>query len=322
MFPEHAVRHTLDRAPRGARLLLFALVTLASSGCEEDTLGPSRPNLRVSVSTIGVDRDSSYLVRAGDGAAHPLLAVLNLSLPPGDHDVVLEEVAANCAIQGPGSVRVSITPDQVAVAAFQVECRAVTGAIEVAAPASGRDFDPDGLTVHLDEVPRTRVFLGGSVVLDGLPPGTHVVGLDGFSENCGLGGPPTQTVQVTAGGLTRDTVRATFVTSCQAVTGDVQLLTATAGADTDPNGYTLVLDGQLVIEPCGFYDYYCHPGAPLMLAPNGDAWFPQLPAGDHTYELGDIAPNCTVNGSNPRTVPVAAGVTSVALFELTCHDLP
>lgn len=98
------------------------------------------------------------------------------------------------------------------------------------------------------------------MVVEGVPPGSHLVTLDDFSANCRLTGSPTQTVPVTAGGLTRDTVLATFEGSCEAVTADVQLFATTAGVDRDLNGYTVTADGELVIEPCGFYDYYCRAG--------------------------------------------------------------
>ncbi|MGH3859325.1 hypothetical protein [Actinokineospora sp.] len=303
------------------RLLPYGLVALASFGCG-DSSEPSPVNLRVSVPTTGVDRDASYVVRAGAGPPHTTQGLLLLSLPPGEHDVVLGGIAPNCAVQGPDSVRVTIALDQVATVAFQVECRAVTGAIEVAAPTSGRDFDPDGYDVHVDGVSTARVFAGGSVVVEEVLPGSHVVRLDEFSANCSSSDSPSRTVVVTAGGLTRDTVRTALEVSCQGVTGDVLLTTTTAGADLDQNGYTLMLDGELVVlPPCGFYDYYCEEGT-LFLEPNGDRFFAQVPPGDHTYQLGDIASNCTVNGSNPRTVSVAVGETSALLFDVSCTDVP
>lgn len=300
-----------------AHLLLPGLVALASLGCG-DPPGPSPTNLRVSVATTGVDQDDRYVVRAGDGPAQPVQASLLLFLPPGEHDVVLGGIAENCVVQGPDSVRVTITLGQNAAVAFQVECRGVTGAIEVAAPTSGRDFDPDGYEVQVDGVSRTQVFANSLVVVEGVQPGSHVVSLDGFSANCSSSGSPSRTVLVTAGGLTRDTVRTTFQAACQAVTGDVLLTTTTTGVEPDPNGYTLVLDGELV-EECSPWDYG---SCEVRLEPNGDRFFAQVPPGDHTYELSDIAPNCTVEGTNPRALSVAVGETSEVLFHITCADVP
>ena len=300
------------------RLFLPGLAALTSFGCG-DPHESNPTNLRVSVSTVGVDQDDGYALRAGGGAPQPIRASLILFLPPGEHDVVLEGIAPNCSVQGPDSVRVAIVTGQVSSAAFQVACRAVTGAIEVAAPTSGRDFDADGYTVHVDDALATRVFSGGSVVVEEMSPGSHAVRLGDVSGNCGLSGSPSQTAVVSAGGLTRDTVRLVFESSCQAITGDVQVLTTTRGVERDPNGYTMTVDGELVIVPCGFYDYYCEPGAPLMLVPNGSYLFPLVSPGGHTYRLGDIAPNCMVLDGNSRTVSVAAGELSAVLFDVTCH---
>lgn len=146
-----------------AHLLLLSLVALPSAGCG-DPVEPSPNNLRVSVSTIGVDQDSSYSLRAGEGPSRAMQTVLLLNLLPGEHDVVLEGIGPNCSVRGPNSVRVTITQGELASAAFEVECRAVTGAIEVVAPTSGRDFDPDGYTVQIDDAVRgagLRRRLGG-----------------------------------------------------------------------------------------------------------------------------------------------------------------
>jgi hypothetical protein len=303
-----------------AYLIPLAVLTLPSIGCG-DPHAPSPTNLRVLITTVGVDQDGSYAVRADDGPWHFIRASLYLFLSPGVHDVVLGEVAPNCSAESPDSVSVTIPlRGEDATVAFEVACRATTGAIEVAAPTIGRDFDPNGYTVHLDDALVTRVYSGGTAVVEGLSPGHHAVRLDDFSANCGLNGPSVQDALVTAGGLSRDTVRATFDGSCEAVTGDVQLLTTTTGADRDANGYTLTFDGEVVIAPCGFYDYYCEPGAPLMLVPSGSYLLLQVSAGDHSYALGDIAPNCTALAGPSRTVSVAPGETSVVRFDLSCDE--
>jgi hypothetical protein len=300
-------------------LPLLCLLALPSFGCG-DPAAPEANNLRVSVSTTGVDRDNGYTIRADDGPSRAVQTVLWLFLPPGEHDVVLEGIAPNCSVEGADSVRVTVVGSgEVASTAFQVACRAVTGAIEVVVPTSGRDFDPDGYTVRLDDAAAAQVFPGGSVVVEGVSPGSHLVTLDDISANCRLTGPPNQTVRVSAGGLTRDTVRARFDGSCQAVTGDVQLFTTTEGVDLDPNGYTVTVDGELVIGTCGYWDYGCEPGAPLTLAPNGNHFFPQVAAGDHTYQLGDIASNCTVAGGDTRTVSTIVGETVAVLFDVSCE---
>ena len=56
-------------------------------------------------------------------------------------------------------------------------------------------------------------------------------------------------------------------------TGNVQVSASTTGADLDPDGYTVAVDG----------------GAGRSLAVNGTVTFSQLSAGDHTVTLSGIA---------------------------------
>jgi hypothetical protein len=302
-----------------AHLLLPGLLALSALGCADPT-EPGNYNLRVSVSTVGADRDSTYTVRAGDLAPRPVRFSALLSLPSGEHDVVLQDVAPNCSVMGTDSIRVTITSGDLAIAEFEVECRATTGAIEVTAPTSGRDFDVDGYTVWVDDVVRNRVFSGIVIVIDSVAPGSHVVTLGDLSPNCSLAGPLSRTVQVTAGGLTRDTVRTSFPGSCRATTGDVQLVTTTEGLEPDPDGYTVSVDGEVVVAPCGWYDYYCEPGVPFLFAPNGDHLFFQVAPGDHTYRLGQIGSNCTVRDGDSRTASVEIGEVTEVRFEVSCES--
>ena len=300
-----------------AHPLPFALLAVLSSGCG-DPHQPSPVNLRVRVSTVGVDQDSSYAVRTGDGSSHAFRSSLSLFLSPGEHDVVLDQIAPNCSVEGPGTTRVTILSGEVASIAFEVACRAVTGAIAVTAPTIGRDHDPDGYRVHVDEVFVTRVFPDFPIVIERVEPGSHVVRLDDFSAHCRVSGSPEQAAVVTAGGLTRDTVHTLFAGSCDAITGDVQIITATSGAARDQNGYTVTVNGELLIEPCGFYDYFCDPGAPLMLLPTGSHLSSFLSPGDYTYRIGDIAPNCTARDGATRTAPVTPGKTTTVRFDVVC----
>lgn len=48
----------------------------------------------------------------------------------------------------------------------------------------------------------------------------------------------------------------------------------------------------------------------------------QLPTGDYTIRLDDVAPNCTVAGPNPATIPVRSSTTAELLFRVTCTALP
>ncbi|MGH7629985.1 MAG: hypothetical protein ACREOF_11525 [Gemmatimonadales bacterium] len=302
-----------------AHLPTLAIAVLCSSGCGDGVTDPAPSNVRVSVSTIGVDPDAAYLVYVGETVRTvPSSFVTDLLLAAGTHDVRLDAIAPNCTLQGPASVRVTVALGQLSVVQFRLECRAVTAAVEVVAPTSGRDVDPDGYTVVVDQGSAseltTTVFANGSVTVEGLAPGTHVASLGGLSDNCALTGSGSIEFGVTTGGLTRDTARVAFAVSCQRVTGDVRLSTTTTGENRDP-AYWVLFDGVQLLEFDYYYYYY---GVPVVLGPNDTRLFEQVPPGNHTYELTDIAPNCVVEGTNPRAVSVSIGAISELAFHVVC----
>jgi len=91
-------------------------------------------------------------------------------------------------------------------------------------------------------------------------------------------------------------------------TGSVRVTVATAGADLDPNGYTVVLDGDTVSGRAQTQ--------PIAL--NGTVTFSQLTLGSHALALSDATANCLVAGANPRAVTVGAGLAAQITFQITC----
>src|SRR3989442_12415097 len=84
--------------------------------------------------------------------------------------------------------------------------------------------------------------------------------------------------------------------------GDVRLTVATSGADLDPDGYSVVLDG----------------GAGLAVAVNDSRTISGLSAGRHSALLSGLAPNCTVGGANPRDIEVGTRETTQLSFAVSC----
>jgi hypothetical protein len=84
-------------------------------------------------------------------------------------------------------------------------------------------------------------------------------------------------------------------------TGDLTVTTTTGGTGSDPNGYTLSVDG-----------------ATQPIAMNDTRTITGLVAGNHSVGLSDVASNCVVSGQNPRTVAVSAGNTAQTTFAVTC----
>jgi hypothetical protein len=297
-------------------IVLLALFALGSLGCGEGLNEPPPVNLRVRIIHAGVDPDADgYVVSAGGKSVAILQpsGTADFFLPVGLHEVAVERLAANCSLSASASTRVVIVPGQFVELPLRIECRAVTGAIFVAVSQSGRDFDSD-FTVSVDGAD-AGIAPG---VIEGRQPGSYVVALGDINANCAVSGSGSQVVTVTAGGMSRDTVNAIFKLACAAVTGDVELSVATTGGRPDPNGYTLLLDGELVMEPC-FYCYWgYYGGAIVRLVGTTSRLFEQIQPGVRTYELSDVSPFCVVEGSNPRPVTVSIGATARVSFDVAC----
>jgi hypothetical protein len=306
------------------------IAVAGTASCDGDgggSLEPQPPTLRVQVHTTGVDTVSNYRVRAGTTSAFvPVNGVVGLPLKAGAYEVRLENVSQNCRVVSAHPVQVAVVAGQLKTVEFRVECRARAGAIEVTMTASGRDYDQSLLVLVDAGTPSAMTataFMVGSYTVDGVPPGDHEVTLGSVSDNCTSSPPAPVAVTVTAGGLTRDTSRIAFQFACRPTTGDVAIVTETTGAHLDPNGYTLKRDGTLLQGPNCYHYYYGYcVSEPRRLDLTGEFFDLRLGLGSHTYELGDIAANCAVQGSNPRAMTVVGGDTTEVRFVIVCTDIP
>jgi hypothetical protein len=89
-------------------------------------------------------------------------------------------------------------------------------------------------------------------------------------------------------------------------TGAIEVTTSTSGPEPDADGYALTLD-DAEVQAIGA-------SAVVMLA--------DLAPGSHAIGLAGVSPNCTVQGSNPRTVTVVAGETAAASLVVICAPPP
>jgi hypothetical protein len=89
-------------------------------------------------------------------------------------------------------------------------------------------------------------------------------------------------------------------------TGDLTVNTSTSGLSLDLNGYAVTVDGA----------------QSQAVGINGSVTFTGLTAGTHSVALSGVAVNCTVTGSNPRSVDVPAGATASTTFSVTCVPGP
>jgi hypothetical protein len=305
---------------RPVLLTIVSTAVLLSCG---DGNAPMDDNLRISVTTTGVDWDpDGYIVR-GENFTEPIAArssvIAYRSLWPGTYRLRLEDLAPNCSLTTAAEIEITIDGSGVAAAEFDVACVATTGAIRVTTNTSGRDA-PSWYLVRLDPSSApdfgTQVSPANSVTLAAIPPGSHEVWLS-VGTNCRTIGPDTRTVAVTPGGLAYDTVSVSFEVECTAIRGDIAVSAETTGPDQGGSGYPIWLDGVKQLR----YDFYYYP-EPLLLEPNGSRFFPHKSPGDHTVELREIPPNCRIQGANPVTLRVIAGALAEAKFTIACAALP
>jgi hypothetical protein len=87
----------------------------------------------------------------------------------------------------------------------------------------------------------------------------------------------------------------------QPTIGSLRIITNTRGSSTDPNGYVITIDGV----------------DRQAIGNNSAAVLDGLALGTYLLGLGEVAENCQVQGSNPRTVSILGGETTVA-FSLSC----
>jgi len=87
-------------------------------------------------------------------------------------------------------------------------------------------------------------------------------------------------------------------------TGALQVTVTTTGADLDPDGYNVLVDG----------------GSAQTVGVNGTVTFASVTAGSHEVTLQGLAANCSV-GAATQTVSVSAGEAAIVTFLVTCTQV-
>jgi photosystem II stability/assembly factor-like uncharacterized protein len=85
--------------------------------------------------------------------------------------------------------------------------------------------------------------------------------------------------------------------------GAIKITTSTIGEPTDTDGYELTVAGETE-----------------TIEVDDSVTFLGLPPGDYSVSLGDIAPDCSLRGDNPRSVSVVRGSVARISFSLRCGD--
>jgi hypothetical protein len=174
--------------------LLLPLAVLACNG--DDASGPTG-SLQVTSLTSGIDLDPDGYIVMLDGrgveSVGASASVLVDDVTPGEHQVDLSGVAANCQVQGERPLTVTIAASGTATAAFSIACGDAVpppadGELEVSVRTGGSSVDRDGYSVALFHVLGPSVPANGSVTISGLPTGEQAVGLANVAPNCAVQG--------------------------------------------------------------------------------------------------------------------------------------
>ena len=185
---------------------------------------------------------------------------------------------------------------------------AVRGSITVITTTTGAaaDLDSSGYAFGIDigdAPPGIPIGMNGSLTIDTLTPGVHVVTLGQIALNCAVSEANPQVDTLGSGG--KDTVA--FHVACGPHAAIV--VTATTTGIDRPASYTVVIDSGTASEGRGF------------ISDTGSVTFSPVAVGAHTIELTNVTLNCSTSGPRARADTVAAGATDTVAYQLTCAPL-
>jgi probable HAF family extracellular repeat protein len=178
----------------------------------------------------------------------------------------------------------------------------VNGTLEIITTTGGAEPDADGYAVTIDEGSETAIGANATLQLDNLELGNHTVRLAGMAGNCTVAGENPRTVSIAAG----ETGTISFIVTCTATTGSLQVTSSTSGPSPDADGYSLTVDGA-------------DRGS---LGASGGIRVDGLTSGSHEVGLSGVAGNCRVEEGNPRAATVIAGQTVAVAFTIACTAPP
>ena len=176
------------------------------------------------------------------------------------------------------------------------------GSLDLTVATLGLDPDADGYSLGLNSWRHPIRSRGALLLSSVLAPAKYEVRLDGVASNCRVRDANPRSVTVLAG----RTTEVSFSVDCRAVAGVLRVTTTTTGTDVDADGYFVDL-----VET--------RPRGNLRIASSGGLTLTDLPRGYHTLQLGDVAPNCEVQGGNRYTFQIAtAGQVVDVSLAVTC----
>lgn len=304
---------------KGGTLLLALSLLAGQTSCDGDSgTGPDplTGRIEVTTSTSGANLDPDGFTLTMDGEQSQSIGLNGWatfsSVAAGAHDVELVGVSAHCTVEGDNPRSVTVPADGVTSTVFEITC-AQTGAIEVAVSTTGVDLDPNGYLVTVKGSRSQHIGANATATFTDVTAGEQMVELSGLASNCSVGGDNPRSLIVPAG----ETAQTSFAVTCTGTsgnTGSISVTTSTTGVNLDPDGYTVVvrgdvLSGRVISEPIGS---------------NAMVVIPGLARGEYEITLSGLAPNCLwgpfINSSQMATV--SAGTTAQLTFDVTCFSQP
>jgi Tol biopolymer transport system component len=172
------------------------------------------------------------------------------------------------------------------------------GAIAVRAVPAGSEVVARGLRVLLDGVSSADLEGAEPRVLAPVPAGDHLVELTALPATCAaVDGDKARRVAV----VENDTTHVEFAVECNAIGGALQVSVLTEGEELDPSGYDVVVDGTVVgsVSTAGALTVSLAPGA-------------------RAVHLGEMTPNCLIEGGSPREIMIHPGGVTAVEFSVSC----
>lgn len=290
---------TVGGAVRDTAQVSFAVNCTATTGA-----------VRVAATTTGQSPDPVYAVRIDGGAPTALpsgVGVVITHLGAGSHSILLDDVASNCEVSDPNPATTEVSVGDTANVEFDVACTLVprTSGADVIVTTTGENPDD---AYYLSVCSGSDLYCyyalwagwvssNGTIEIE-LPADSYYYYFWDVAENCS-GGPMSGTFSVLSGQVTTVPVNLTCVAA-----GTVVVSAPTTGVDVDAS-YWVSVDG--------IYKSGLTSGSSVSLT---------LLAGTRVIGLEDIAPNCTVSGSNPTSVNVVAGAITYVNFPVSCAANP
>jgi hypothetical protein len=207
---------------RRARLTLWLVALWA---CGDTPAEVTTASLEITTVTTGDRVDADGYVLALDGDARPIgsNATLTLSdLSPGDHEIELEGLAAECALAGPNPRPITLEDGASETITLKISCLAAEGSIALRTRTSGASPDLDGYTVALDGDAGAPIDMNALAMFSKLPVGDHTLLLSGVAANCTVQGENPRTVVVITGAR----ADVTYEVACRTTSPGLLLLTS------------------------------------------------------------------------------------------------